>query len=815
MKISYNWLRQYTPFDLEPADLAKVLTNTGLEVEGIEEYESVKGALEGIWVGEVVECQPHPDADRLSCTKVDLGKGEILPIVCGAPNVAKGQKVAVAVPGTTLYSGNESFTIKDTKIRGAVSRGMICAEDELGIGTDHSGILVLDPTARPGQALSEIIPVEKDFVLEIGLTPNRIDGASHIGTARDIVAFLNLDQQNCSLNLPDVSAFKPDNHDLTLSVEIQNPEACIRYSGVSISGVKVADSPDWLKNRLKAIGLKPINNIVDITNFVLHETGQPLHAFDADQIKGNQVLVKTLPTDTPFVTLDETKRKLCSTDLMICNSEEGMCIAGVFGGLHSGVNEKTTQIFLESACFNPVWVRKTAKFHGLSTDSSFRFERGTDPNGTLYALKRAALLIKELAGGRISSEIQDIYPSKIEPYPVFLKWAHLNRLIGIEIPKDTVRQILMLLDIEIAAETELGLQLHVATYRVDVKREADVIEEILRIYGYNNIGISEQVQSTLSYAPHPDPELVENRIAEQLVAQGFHEMMANSLTKSSYYTTLPGPDPQELVELLNPLSNDLKAMRGTLLYGGLESILLNQNHRRLNIRLFEFGNVYQLKNREQAFLTKGYLETRKLALFLSGSKTTETWLAKQEKTNFYLLKGIVVNLLSRMGIQQDQMQMEYLQDGIFQEGLKWSLNKKEIVCLGQVHSKITEHFEIDQKVYFADIHWDHVLASLSSKIQYREIPKYPAVRRDLALVIDRNRNFEEIRQLALQVERKNLKAVNLFDVFESEKLGPGKKSYAVSFLLQDEHKTLTDNQIDKSMRSLISAFEQKLGAELR
>ncbi|MCK5821336.1 MAG: phenylalanine--tRNA ligase subunit beta, partial [Bacteroidales bacterium] len=526
MKISYNWLKQYTNFDLNPTELAEVLTDTGLEVEGIEEYESIKGALEGICVGEVLECIPHPDADRLSITKVDVGSGEILPIVCGAPNVAQGQKVAVATTGTTLYSDDDSFTIKKTKIRGEVSQGMICAEDELGIGTDHDGILILDPSAIPGQALSKIFQVEKDTILEIGLTPNRIDGACHIGTARDIVAFLNLDQQKTTLIKPDVSSFAVDNQKLDIKVRVENNEACIRYSGVSISDIEVKESPEWLKNRLKAIGLNPINNIVDITNFVLHETGQPLHAFDADKITGNEVIIKTLSAATPFLTLDEEERKLSDQDLMICDSKEGMCIAGVFGGHKSGVSENTKSVFLESACFDPVYVRKTAKRHGLNTDSSFRFERGTDPNGTIYALKRAALLIKELAGGQIASEIQDDYPVEVKPYPVFLKWSNLDRLIGIKIPRETVIQILELLDIHIAQNSSEGLKLEVATYRVDVKREADVIEEILRIYGYNNIGISEHVNSTLSYAPTPDPELLENRIAEQLVAQGFNEMMA-------------------------------------------------------------------------------------------------------------------------------------------------------------------------------------------------------------------------------------------------------------------------------------------------
>lgn len=815
MKISYNWLKQYTNFDLNPVELAEVLTDTGLEVEGIEEFESIKGALEGIYVGEVLECIPHPDADRLSLTKVDVGDGDILSIVCGAPNVAKGQKVAVAIPGTTLYSDSESFTIKKTKIRGQVSMGMICAEDELGIGNDHEGIVVLQPEASPGQALSEIISVEKDTVLEIGLTPNRIDGACHIGTARDIVAFLNLDHQKSVLNKPDVSEFAPDNNNLDIQVEIDNNEACIRYSGVSISDIEVKESPDWLKNRLKAIGLNPINNIVDISNYVLHETGQPLHAFDADKITGNKVIVKTLPEGTSFVTLDEEKRKLSSRDLMICNSEEGMCIAGVFGGYTSGVSSSTKNIFLESACFDAVYVRTTAKRHGLSTDSSFRFERGTDPNGTIYALKRAALLIKEIAGGKISSEIKDIYPVEIKPYPVTLKWANLNRLIGIEIPRETVVQILALLDINVVQRTSEEIKLEVATYRVDVTREADIIEEVLRIYGYNNIGISEKVNSTLSYAPNPDPELFENRIAEQLVAQGFNEIMANSLTKTAYYSELPGFNLDNVVELVNPLSNDLKAMRRTLLYGGLESVRLNQNHRRLNLRLFEFGNTYELKNPEKSFAVEGYEEVRRLSILLTGSKTSENWKVKQESSNFYQLKAFALGILSRLGLKEEDLTSKYISNDLLQEGLQYSINDKEVLFMGQVNQKTISYFEIDQNVYYGDINWTNILGLIDSKIRYKELPKYPEVRRDLALVVDKSTTFDEIKDLAFQVEKRFLQSVNLFDVFESEKLGPGKKSYAISFTLLDDRKTLTDKQIDKIMKALISAFDKKLGAELR
>ena len=815
MKISYDWLKTYADFNLGPAELAGILTNTGLEVEGMEDFESVKGALEGIVVGEVLTCNQHPNADRLSVTRVDVGKGQILPIVCGAPNVAAGQKVAVALPGTTLHMGEESITLKKTKIRGEVSEGMICAEDELGLGEDHAGILVLDAGLTPGQPLTDVFPVVRDTVFEIGLTPNRIDGASHIGTARDIVAYLNLDDQATSLKRPDVSGFSQDNHDMTINVEVRNEEACLRYSGVCLSDIKVAESPDWLKARLKAIGLNPINNIVDVTNFVLHETGQPLHAFDAEYITGNQVIVDTLPAGTIFKTLDEQDRKLTDNDLMICNSEEGMCIGGVFGGIKSGVSEKTTRIFLESACFNPVWIRKTAKEHGISTDSSFRFERGTDPNGTLYALKRAALLMREVAGAKIASPVTDIYPTPVKPYPVTLSWANLNRLVGIEIPRDTVKQILNLLDINIVHETPTDLQLEVATYRVDVKREADVVEEILRIYGYNNVGISEQVLSPLSFAPNPDPEVFENRIATQLTGMGFLEVMSNSLTKSQYYSALPGQEGQGLVELLNPLSNDLKAMRKSLVFGVLEAVKLNISHRKTNLRGFEFGNTYEITKIDKAYLADSYQETRRLALFVTGQKTAEHWSVTSEDSSIFQLKSVVTNILRSLAIPSNNLTVAEFKNSIWQEGLQYLHGERLLASVGLVNKKLLQDFDIDQPVFFAEFNWDALLRTYTGQVKYHELPKYPEVRRDLALVLDEERTFEEIRQLAFQVERKLLKQVNLFDVFRSEKLGSNKKSYAVSFILQDESKTLNDKQIDKIMGSLLSAFQNKLQATLR
>ncbi|MBT3241749.1 MAG: phenylalanine--tRNA ligase subunit beta [Bacteroidetes bacterium] len=815
MNISYNWLKNYVDFNLTPEELSAILTDTGLEVEGLESYQSIKGGLEGLIIGEVVECQPHPNADKLSITKVDVGQNELLPIVCGAPNVAAGQKVIVAPVGTTLYMGTDALKIKKTKIRGEISQGMICAEDEIGIGDDHEGIIEIDTDIPAGQAASTVIPVENDTVIEIGLTPNRIDGASHIGTARDVVAFLNLDESKVNLQIPDVSSFSVDNHELEIPVEIEDQSACIRYSGVSLTGLTVEESPDWLKNRLKAIGLKPINNVVDITNFVLHETGQPLHAFDASKISGKKIIVKTLPDKTQFTSLDEENRELSNQDLMICSENEGMCIAGVFGGIDSGVTETTTEIFIESACFNPVQVRKTAKRHGLNTDSSFRFERGTDPNGTIYALKRAAILIRDLAGGTISSNIADVYPEEIKPYPVKFSWANLDRLVGVQIPHDTVLQILELLDISVVHRTKDWLNLAVATYRVDVKREADVIEEILRIYGYNNVGLSDQVHSTLSYAPNPDPELLENKVAEQLTALGFNEMMANSLTKSSYYNDNEGVPDKDLIKLLNPLSSDLNAMRKNLAYGGLETISLNIKHRRTDLRFYEFGNIYQANPDGNRFSPSGYLQNRRLAIYLTGKKSPENWSASQEQAGFYTIKGYVMQVLARLGIPESDLEINSGSNGILSEGLHVAYRNKTLASFGKINSASLETFHIEQDVYYADFDWDLLLKFQSGIIEYKEVPKYPEVRRDLALVLDKSVEFTSIRNLAFHVERKLLKSVNLFDVFESEKLGQGLKSYAVSFILQDERKTLTDKQIDKIMKSLLIAFEQKLGAKLR
>ena len=815
MKISYKWLKDYIDVDLTLAEMDDILTQIGLEVGGIENIQSIKGGLEGLVIGEVKTCVPHPGSDHLSITTVDVNSGELLPIVCGASNVAAGQKVVVATVGTILYDGDESFKIKKSKLRGEPSMGMICAEDEIGLGNAHDGIMVLDDSAKIGTPAKEYFKIESDTVFEIGLTPNRIDGASHIGTARDLAAFLSQTQKT-ELVKPSVEDFKVDNNNLPIEIIVENNEACPRYTGVTISNVKVEQSPEWLQNRLKAIGLNPINNLVDISNYVLHETGQPLHFFDADKIDGNKVIIKTLPEGTPFVTLDEQERKLSANDLMICNENYGMCIAGVFGGTTSGVTENTKNVFIESAHFNSVFVRKTAKRHDLHTDASFRFERGSDPNITVYALKRAALLIKEMAGGEISSEIVDIYPKQVADYKVDLTFLNLKRLIGKELPKDKVKNILESLDIKIVSEDDEKLSLEIPTYRVDVLREVDVIEEILRIYGYNNIEISEHVNSSLSYSPKPDKEKIQNTISDILTGNGFNEIMCNSLTKSDYYNDLETFKPDNLVKIFNPLSNDLNVMRQTLLFGGLESVMYNRNRRNPDLKLYEFGNCYYKNESESENPLKKYNEEQHLAIFLTGNKTEENWIIKEEPTSFFVLKTQVENLLERLGFDLNQIVTEDISSDIFTEGLTYKYNKNQIVNFGIVQKKILKAFDIDAPVYYAEFSWNAVLKlTAKNSIRYTEISKYPEVRRDLALLVDKDVRFASIKELARKSERKLLKKVSLFDVFEGEKLGANKKSYAVSFILQDEHKTLTDKQIDKIVNNFIRVFEKELGAQIR
>jgi len=815
MTISYNWLKQYINTEISAEEIAKILINTGLEVESVEKFETVKGGLEGLVIGKVLTCQKHPNADKLTCTTVDIGNGIILPIVCGASNVAEGQKVVVATEGTKLYFGDKDITIAKTKMRGEPSEGMICAEDEIGLGTSHAGIMVLDANANIGTPAKDYFNVESDTIFEIGITPNRIDGASHIGTARDVVAFLN-QTQKIELIKPSVDLFKVDNQNNKIDIVVENAVACPRYSGVTVSNVKVAESPAWLQNKLKAIGLKPINNLVDISNYILHETGQPLHFFDADKIDGKKVIIKTLAEGTVFKTLDEQERKLSAGDLMICNAHKGMCIAGVFGGIESGVTENTKNVFIESAHFNSVYIRKTAKRHDLHTDASFRFERGSDPNATIYALKRAALLIKEIAGGEISSDIVDVYTTPVAPQKVELTFKNLKRLIGKEIEKEKVKKILSSLDIQILSENSESLFLEIPTYRVDVTREVDVIEEVLRIYGYNNVEISEHVNSSLSYSNHPNKEKIQNTISDLLTFNGFNEIMCNSLTKADYYSNMESIPESKLVRIVNPLSSDLSVMRQTLLFGGLESIEYNQNRKNRDLKLYEFGKSYYLTDSKSENPLKKYAEDFHLALFITGNKNDENWLVKEQPTSFYQLKSYIENILEKLGFDVNVIESTEIENDIFIEGLSYSYNKNKIVEFGILNKKIQKRFDIDTPVYFAQFAWDNVLKIVAKQtLRYKEIPKYPEVRRDLALLLDKEVRFEKIRDIAYKSERKLLKKVSLFDVFEGEKLGNDKKSYAVSFILQDETKTLTDSQIDKIMNNFIRVFEQELGAKIR
>lgn len=808
MKISYNWLKQFIKTDWSPEKTGELLTDLGLEVEGIESFQSIKGGLEGIVVGEVLTCVQHPNADRLKVTTVNIGEETPLQIVCGAPNVAAGQKVPVATIGTTLYtSEGEAWKIKKGKIRGEESHGMICAEDELGLGSSHEGILVLDEKIKVGALASEIFKVENDHVFEIGLTPNRADAMSHFGTARDLKAGLLQKDINLELITPSVSAFHVDSRTLKVDVEVNDKELAPRYCGVTISGIKVEASPAWLQNRLKAIGLTPKNNVVDITNYVLHELGQPLHAFDANKITGNKVIVKTLPKGTKFTTLDEVERELHEEDLMICDAEKPMCIAGVFGGIESGVTESTTSIFLESAYFNPVSVRKTAKRHGLNTDASFRFERGIDPNITEYALKRAALLIQDIAGGEITSDVIDMYPNKIEDFQVRLSFENAKKLIGEEIPKEVIKRILTSLDIKVNNVTEAGLGLTVPAYRNDVQREADVIEEILRVYGYNNIKTTEKLNASISNSSRFEDYKLQNIVGNQLSAQGFYEIMANSLTNPKYIALTQNLNDEHNVEMLNPLSNDLSVMRQSLLFSGLEAVSHNINRKRDNLKLYEFGKTYHNYNGNRE-------EHKHLSLFVSGNRNTERWNAPIQQSDFFYLKGTITAVLERLGITS--LKVSPIKNDVFSEGISLSKGKVKLVEFGLIGKKVLKHFGIAQSVLFADFNWDNIIETVKqNNITFKDIPKYPEVRRDFALLLDDNVTFEQIDTIAMQTEKQLLKDVDLFDVYQGKNLPKGKKSYAVSFTLQDEHKTLTDKQIDKIMNKLQSNFEKQLGAELR
>jgi len=809
MKISYNWLKQFINIDWNAEKTGELLTDLGLEIEGIEAYQSVKGGLEGVIVGEVLTCEQHPNADRLKVTTVDIGTKEPLHIVCGAPNVAAGQKVPVATIGTTLYSAEgDPWTIKKGKIRGEESHGMICAEDELGLGASHDGIMVLDKDIKVGTLAADIFEVENDQVFEIGLTPNRADAMSHFGVARDLKAGLVQQELNLELITPSVSAYHVDNRALKIDVDIQDKQRSPRYCGVTISGLKVGESPSWLQHRLKAIGLSPINNIVDATNYVLHELGQPLHAFDADKISGKKIIVKTLPAGTKFVTLDEVERELHEEDLMICDGNENpMCIAGVFGGIHSGVTEETTSIFLESAYFDPISIRKTAKRHGLNTDASFRFERGIDPNITEYALKRAALLIAEIAEGEITSDVIDEYSIKIEDFQVRLSFENAKNLIGEEIPREIIKRILMSLDITINNVTETGLGLTVPAYRNDVQREADIIEEILRVYGYNNVGTTEKLNASISNSSRFEDHKVQNVIGNQLVSQGFYEIMANSLTNPNYEKLSEQLKEEHNVLMLNPLSNDLSVLRQSLLFSGLEVIAHNINRRQTSLKLFEFGKTYHNYSDARE-------EHKHLSLLLTGNKNAEGWNEETKKSDFFYLKGCVDAVLNRLGISRARTSP--IKNDVFSEGLSLGLGKTKLVDYGIVKKSILKSFGISQEVLFADFNWDNIIeVAKRNSIKFTDIPKYPEVRRDFALLLDESVLFEDIHKIANQSEKQLLKNVNLFDVYEGKNLPKGKKSYAVSFILQDVHKTLTDKQIDKIMSKLQANFEKELGAELR
>lgn len=815
MNISLNWLKDYINVDLGVEEICEILTSIGLEVGGYEKFESIRGGLKGLVIGEVKTCIPHPDSDHLHITTVDLGDGRLTPIVCGAPNVAAGQKVVVATIGTVLYDGDKEFVIKKSKIRGQESEGMICAEDEIGIGHDHAGIIVLPADVKVGMPASEYYHITTDYTIEVDITPNRVDGASHLGVARDLAAYLQ-QRQDIHYSLPSVDAFRPNSNTAGLTIEVQRPEACPRYAGVCIEGVKVQESPEWLQTRLKAIGLHPINNVVDITNFILFELGQPLHSFDKDKVKGNKVIIRSFPTGTKFTTLDGVERELNENDLMVCNTEEPMCIAGVFGGLESGITENTTNVFLESACFDPVFVRKTARRHGLNTDASFRFERGTDPNIVIYALKRAAMLIKELGGGQITSEIIDIYPNPVADFEVEVKYAHIDRLIGKAIGHDTIKKILTSLEMKIVREDADGLLIHVPPYRVDVRREADVIEDILRIYGFNNIEVPAKVNSTLSYSEKPDDFQLKNKISDLLAANGFNEIMNNSLTKASYFEQVETYHPENTVMLYNPLSSDLNAMRQTLLFGGLETIAYNINRKNANLRLFEFGKEYTFHKKEGENHLKQYHEEDKLALFITGNKTQASWNSKEQPSDFFTLKSYAEMILTRLGFRTDQLTTDEVSADIYREGIAYSQNGKHLMTIGMLSRKVLKIADIEQNVYYAECSWENVLKAVKNHtITFTPMPKFPAVKRDLALLLDRKVTFKEVRDIAMRTEKNLLKAVSLFDVYEGEKLGVDKKSYAVSFTLQDEEKTLTDKQIDKIMNKLMGTYKHILGAEIR
>ncbi len=820
MEISYKWLKEYVDFDLTPQETADALTSCGLEVDALEEVQTIKGGLKGLYVGKVLTCEMHPNSDHLHITTVDLGKGEPQQIVCGAPNVAAGQKVIVADLGCVLYDGDKEFVIKKSKLRGVESNGMICAEDEIGVGTSHDGIIVLPEDAPVGQPAAEYYHLESDWVIEIDITANRSDALSHWGVARDLYAWLKRNGHNTSLHRPDCSEFTVDNTDLPIDVEIENTEACKRYACVSITGCEVKESPEWLQDKLKVIGLRPINNIVDITNYVMMAYGQPMHCFDADMVKGHKIVVRTQPEGTKFVTLDGEEHTLGEHDLSICNAEEPMCIAGIFGGKGSGTYDTTTNVVLESAYFHPTWIRKSARRHGLSTDASYRFERGIDPNGTIYALKQAAILCKQLAGGKVSMEIKDVYPAPIADARVQLDYEYVDRLIGKKIGNDIIRSIVESLEMKVVSETEAGLELDVPAYRVDVQRPCDVVEDILRIYGYNNVEIPTQLKSSLTILGDEDKAYHhQNVISEQLVGCGFREILNNSLTKTAYYTELNHYTEETTVKVMNPLSSDLGVMRQTLLFGGLESICRNVNHKMPNLRFFEFGNCYHfsLEKKNDEDPIKAYTEEMHLGLWLTGKRVEGSWAHADEQSSFYELKAYVMNIFTRLGVNPGIVVVEKSDNNVFGKALALKARSGKVLCeMGTVSHKLLKKVDIDQDVFYADINWNNLMRAIKkNETLYHDISKFPSVSRDLALLIDKSVEFEQIEQIARQTEKKLLKSVELFDVYEGKNLPEGKKSYAVNFILQDETKTLNDKQIEAIMTKLINNLKQKLGAELR
>ena len=808
MKISYNWLKQFIKIDWSAEKTSELLTDLGLEVEGLETFQSIKGGLKGIKVGHVLTCEQHPNADRLKITTIDIGDKLPLNIVCGAPNVDKGQKVAVATVGTTLYTAEgEAWTIKKGKIRGEESHGMLCAEDELGLGKSHDGIMILDSSLEIGAFLADHYNVEEDLVFEIGLTPNRADAMSHYGTARDLMAGMSQHGINTKLISPSVSGFHIDNRGLKIDINIDNKIKAPRYCGLTISNIVVKESPIWLQNRLKSIGLSPINNIVDATNYVLHDLGQPLHAFDAEKISGKKINVQTVKTGTKFVTLDGVERILHEEDLMICDADKPLCIAGVFGGENSGISENTSSIFLESAYFNPVSIRKTAKRHALNTDASFRFERGIDPNITKYALKRAALLITEIAGGKISSDLIDEYPKKINDSQVFLSFDKTNKLIGQEIPKETIKSILSALEIKVNNITETGLGLTIPAYRNDVQREVDVIEEILRVYGYNNIGITNKLNASISNTSKFENHKIETIVANQLVGQGFFEIMTNSLTTDKYDSISTQLDAANNVKILNPLSTDLSVMRQSLIFSGLETLAFNINRQQSDLKLFEFGKTYHnVDGRNDEF--------NQLSVLITGNKSEKRWNTEETEVSYFYLKGLITAIFDRLGIKK--LKSSPLSNDIFNEGQQWLVGKRSVVEFGSLKTKTLSAFGISQSVFCANFNWDNLIKVINQNtIKFKEISKYPEVKRDFSLLINEDVTFDNLYKLAKQSENNYLKDVNLFDVYTGDKLAEGKKSYAISFTLQDNKKTLTDSQIDKIMSKIQKRFESELGAELR